>query len=611
VNRRALGVLGGTATAALLVTSMQSPALAAPSGAPPASDAAVAHENAHKKDDRPDADNTKRRNLKQKGLELVLRGEREVQRKGDSAAVQVAPDEWAEFGTRPSDNVFTILAEFSADEADKDARFPTAPAGPMHNAIPKPDRSVDNTTYWEADFSREHYMEMFFNTEGESFKTVYEELSSGEYTINGDVSDWVTVPNNEASYGETESHTDMTRFVDDGAEAWFAQQQAAGKSTEDIRADLAKFDEWDRFDYDNDGNFDESDGYIDHYQQIHAGEDESAGAPSWAIWAHRWAVNQDGLHKDGKGPEFNQNGGVEIGDTGIWIRDYTTEPENGGLGVFAHEYAHDLGLPDLYDTAGGENGTGFWTLMSSGSWMGHGQDTIGTTPNHMGAWEKLQLGWLDYDVAQTGVVSDHVLGASTRQHEGDKAQAVVVVLPPDEAGNGRYYIAENRQYVDLDQTLAEGPYNFGWTVTKPDWVEHFKYQDGLSINYWNTAETNNRTAVHPGSGLVLPVDAHPEALRFSDNAVARNRIQTYDATFGLEATDAFTFHREVQKNKNRLLMTTLDAPSLPAVQVFNDSDPDRYYDKANPMGSVQVAGTGTSITVVGYTADGAMKVQVK
>ena len=42
---------------------------------------------------------------------------------------------------------------------------------------------------------------------------------------------------------------------------------------------------------------------------------------------------------------------------GIWIGDYTVEPENGGLGVFAHEFGHDLGLPDFYDTAGGENGT--------------------------------------------------------------------------------------------------------------------------------------------------------------------------------------------------------------------------------------------------------------
>ena len=37
------------------------------------------------------------------------------------------------------------------------------------------------------------------------------------------------------------------------------------------------------------------------------------------------------------------------------------EPENGGLGVFVHEFGHDLELPDFYDTAGGENGTAFWT----------------------------------------------------------------------------------------------------------------------------------------------------------------------------------------------------------------------------------------------------------
>ena len=40
-----------------------------------------------------------------------------------------------------------------------------------------------------------------------------------------------------------------------------------------------------------------------------------------------------------------------IGNTGIWVGDYTMQPENGGLGVFAHEFGHDLGLPDLYDTS--------------------------------------------------------------------------------------------------------------------------------------------------------------------------------------------------------------------------------------------------------------------
>ena len=45
-----------------------------------------------------------------------------------------------------------------------------------------------------------------------------------------------------------------------------------------------------------------------------------------------------------------RRGGTQIGDTGIWVGDYTIQPENGGLGVFAHEYGHDLGLPDEYDT---------------------------------------------------------------------------------------------------------------------------------------------------------------------------------------------------------------------------------------------------------------------
>ncbi len=86
--------------------------------------------------------------------------------------------------------------------------------------------------------------------------------------------------------------------------------------------------------------------------------------------------------------------------TGVWVYDYTVQPENGGLGVFAHEFGHDLGLPDLYDTSGNtggaENNTAFWTLMSSGANIGDGgPDGIGDAPTDMGAWERIQLGWLE------------------------------------------------------------------------------------------------------------------------------------------------------------------------------------------------------------------------
>ena len=147
---------------------------------------------------------------------------------------------------------------------------------------------------------------------------------------------------------------------------------------------LASLDTWDRYDWDDDGNFTEADGYIDHFQAVHAGEGEEAGASADAIWSHRWYVNGDDYGTTGPtvGGTQNKLGGTRIGSSNLWIGDYTVEPENGGLGVFAHEFGHDLGLPDYYDTNGGDNGTAFWTLMSSGSWLGHGpaDQAIGTTP---------------------------------------------------------------------------------------------------------------------------------------------------------------------------------------------------------------------------------------
>lgn len=203
-----------------------------------------------------------------------------------------------------------------------------------------------------------------------------------------------------------------------------------GKSPEQIKEYLAQFDVWDRYDFDGDGDFNEPDGYIDHFQAVHAGEGEEAGGGAEgedAIWSHRWAAfpNLAGS----AGPANNKAGGVQIGDTGIWIRDYTTEPENGGLGVFAHEYGHDLGLPDLYDTAGGDNGVGFWSLMASGSWLGHGTEDIGTTPGYMDPWSKLFLGWLNHYTVEYGEGTTQVTLGPAGDSDGPKAQAVVVNLP--------------------------------------------------------------------------------------------------------------------------------------------------------------------------------------
>jgi M6 family metalloprotease-like protein len=146
-------------------------------------------------------------------------------------------------------------------------------------------------------------------------------------------------------------------------------------------------DVWDRYDYDGDGNFDEPDGYIDHFQSVHAGDGEETGGGaqgSNAIWSHRWYAFYNNIGFTG--PAGNLGGGIRVGGSDYWVGDYTIEPENGGVGVFAHEFGHDLGLPDLYDSVG-DNATGFWTIMSSGSYGNDGTVDIGSKPTHMGAWE--------------------------------------------------------------------------------------------------------------------------------------------------------------------------------------------------------------------------------
>lgn len=768
MNRRMTSAFG--LTAALIAAAAVAPATAA--GAPAPDDtAAPAAQHATKEDDRPDALAAKQRAEKQTAVDLVATGQAEVETRGKGAhksdVVEIAPGKFVEYGVNETAQLLTFLVDFSDT---KDTRFPDAPAGPVHNQIPAP-AADDNSTYWEPDFSREHYEQMFFtglaDQGGESFAGVYDEMSSGRFDLQGDVSDWVTVPYNEASYGQTESQADMTRFIQDSANAWYADQLAQGKTKDEIVAYLKSFDIWDRYDLDGDGITNEPDGYIDHFQAVHAGTGEEAGAPEWAIWSHRWAVNQAGVGTTGPA-DYAKVGGIQIGDTDLWIRDYTTEPENGGLGVFAHEFGHDLGLPDYYDTQGGENGTAYWTLMSSGSWLGHGEGSIGTTPNHMGPHEKLFLGWLDYETVEAGQSATVDLGPAFHATKG-KAQAVLVNLPPGqetvevtepvagayaysgtgnnldvslaspaftvpagatlaaktlyeieadydyayvevstdggaswtavptnrsttEEGSGNtgggitgdsegwvdltadlsayagqqaqvrfryvsdggvnelgfvvdevtvgdalaedfsdgvagwtndgfvavgaegtyeqpyehYYLAENRVYGGYDATLRTGPYNFGWATSAPDKVEHFPYQDGLLVWYVNSLYGDNNASVHPGRGEALPVDARAAALKWSDGTLARNRIQSFDATFGLQRTDAISLHRETAAG-----MTTLSVGSQPAVPVFDDTDPYAYYDAANPQGSVIVGGTGTTIEVLKQNEkQGTMRVQV-
>jgi immune inhibitor A len=696
---------------------------------------------------------------------LILSGQAAPNEDG---VVALADDKYFEAAVTGTGRLLTILSEFGSSGS---GRLGTVP-GPLHNEIAEPDRDLDNSTYWIADFSQESFEDLLFGS-GESMADWYTKQSSGNYTVAGSVSDWVQVPGNASTYGDNvvEDFGGAWQFIEDSGNAWYAAQIAAGSTPEEIAAELATFDVWDRYDFDEDGNFDEADGYIDHFQAVHAGEGEEAGGGAQgedAIWSHRWYVNPTdfGLTGPSVGGEDVLFGGSEIGDSGYWIGDYTVEPENGGLGVFAHEYGHDLGLPDMYDTAGGDNGTGFWTAMGAGSWMNHGNDDIGTTPDYMGPWEKLQLGWLDYVVVSEGEGGSFTLSPAALQVTGQEQGLIVDVpdqeletnyTPPFSGGfawwtgsaddlnttltrsldltglkgatvtakvwydieagfdylfaeystnggdtwtqigtpldgsskgkwsnlrysvpggapvlfrfryqtdggvhlpgafiddieiknggttlffddveagdNGwtavdgfkrstgtettigdRYYLAENRTYVDYDATLQTGPYQFSYGLTAPNKVERFPYQDGLLV--WAIDETygDNNTIEHPGHGQAIPVDARPAPFGYADG-IGRpsNRRQPFDATFGLQATDAVALHKEVVVGKGKsqtIEWVAAEAPSNPGIPTFDDSDEDAYWSAANPLSSVLVAGHGVTVTVTSQVTGGPLTVTV-
>ena len=772
MKRRHSTALAGIATSALILTMAPTSASAGSTPAPPQGDEKA---SSARMDNLPNPLGDAYSALRAEAVTKLLKGEATTETRGGQRVIKLkgnknakkgskaAKDRYVSYPVEREEDIFTILSEFG----DQIHPVTGGTPGPLHNQIEEPDRvwdgsaTDDNSTIWREDFNREHFMDLMFG-EGESFKDFYLKQSNGRFLAKGDVTDWVKVPYNEARYGSNKIRDEEGAwpYIRDTAAAWVASQKAAGKTTAQIKEYLSRFDVVDRYDYDGDGDFAEPDGYIDHFQAIHAGEDESAGGGAQgedAIWAHRWYAYSTNIGKEG--PTQNKAGGVPLGDTGLWIGDYTTEPENGGLGVFAHEFAHDLGLPDYYDTAGGDNGTAFWTLMSGGSWMNEGTDSIGSKPIYMGPLEKLQLGWLDYTTVQHGEDTSVKLGPADKPKSRAAKQAVAVVLPDKTvtteyntprsgssqwwtgAGDGlqntlsrpidltgkssasvsawlqhnievgydylyaeastdggatwttvgepldgpagnegltdwtqhswdlgayagqsidfrfryatdgglhyegafvddititadgatllsddvesgdngwtadgftrmsgttseqvsHFYLAENRVYSGYDRYLQTGPYNFGHANTRPDWVERFPYQNGMLVWYVDGAYGDNNTSAHPGHGMALPVDARPKPVVFPDGRLLGNRRQPFDATFGLERTDAVTFHRNG---------VPVSVPSQPAIPTFDDSDPNRYWDASNPWASTKVAGSGTTMSVH-KSRDGGDELQVK
>lgn len=228
-------------------------------------------------------------------------------------------------------------------------------------------KAGDTDMYYPS-YPASHYKELLFSPTGfkgpqgqtlDSGYQYYQAVSGQTFSFTGDVKGWYTASQNAEYYGvndpDTRSDSQVEQLVKE------AVSQAVANMSE---AELASYDIEDQNDLNNNGIYDEPDGIIDHVMIFHSSVGEEVGGGklgSSAIWSHRYYVDQ-------------ATNGYALPGTNKKVFGYTIQPIDAATGVCTHEFGHDLGLPDEYDTSENDkkdgSPVGLWSLMSGGSWAG-------------------------------------------------------------------------------------------------------------------------------------------------------------------------------------------------------------------------------------------------
>ena len=339
-------------------------------------------------------------------------------------------------------------------------------SGPEYGELPDPSTvgsGRDNNTFWVPDFDVEHYENIMFSEEGitdrvrtdligpdgqpgfdisgYTMRNYFLENSSGLYDLSGTVVDWLKLPHSEAWYGADScvaGNASMVGHPDNP----IGVQQSVVDAVDTLNAREPDFP-W--ADFDTDG-----DGVVDHLVINHAGGGEEGGGGeqgTYAIWSH----SSDVMPAAG-GYLACSAGSTGCPDRDIRVRNYIMQPEDAGVGVFAHEYGHDLGLPDIYNVAGnGDSDVEFWDIMNTGS---HSGPIFQAIPSNFGIWEKWVLGWSDPIITDASRPRTIKIGQTSNPPFGS-ADGVKINLPDQVSTLSTPHSGENMWWSNNDTNWAD------------------------------------------------------------------------------------------------------------------------------------------------------------
>lgn len=313
------------------------------------------------------------------------------------------------------------------------------------------------------------------------FSSYYGQVSYGQVSLNISILKlWLTLPQTHDYYG-ADNATEIDMHIDDFI-----------KDSLDLAEPYVVYHDY------------------EYVILIHAGKDQAQSSGSFSdIWS------QASLGKR----HFPNAGGVDLG--------FMILAENDPYGVFAHEFGHNLALPDLYDYSYRDDFVDSWSLMGDGSWL--------NPPTSLMAPEKMWLGWISNNnvtTVDTGQIFNIVLS---------KLETPGPILAAKILSSSKYYTVEYRRrtltdaaitlegvvvsYVDESLQSGQGPIKVQNAFDGP--LEEAALQDGeryidtvnqVAVTVWSRERESANITVQKGFAdlLVDKIQSVGEALPGQD-----------------------------------------------------------------------------------------------
>lgn len=257
----------------------------------------------------------------------------------------------------------------------------------------------------DQDFQDEYDKDYFEDTAFASTNSMwdyYDEVSKGALNIEGEVFGPYTLDGNEADYSGT-----TTDFV----------EESVAIADDDI--------------YYPD---------FDAIMAIHSGPGGESSGNSDNLWSLHWTfrgtpietddVDEDGedhvIRKISQVPEYQLVGGDERNPLGVWC----------------HEFGHELYLPDFYDTDQSSEGVGNWAVMAAGAWGNNGE-----TPVYFSAFSRIWLGW------DEATLVDDDISNLVIEPVSEGGEIYKLPIPGNSSNSKEYFLLENRQQTRYDTYL--------------------------------------------------------------------------------------------------------------------------------------------------------------